>query len=64
MKLPSNEIVRTNVRLYRIKNGLTQKKMAEYLNVDEKHYCSLESGRYNFTLQNIDIVCEIFNLEP
>lgn len=64
MKLSSNEIIRLNVRYYRILNKITQKKIAEYLNVDEKHYCSLESGRYNFTLQNIDIICEILNIEP
>ena len=64
MKLSSNEIIRLNIRYYRILNKITQKKMAEYLNVEEKHYCSLESGRYNFTLQNIDIVCEVLNIEP
>ena len=64
MKLSSNEVIRLNVRYYRILNKITQKKMAEYLNVDEKHYCSLESGRYNFTLQNIDIISEVFDIEP
>lgn len=64
MKFSSNEIARTNIRYNRIKRGITQKKMAEFLNIDEKHYCSLESGRYNFTLQNIDIICDVFNIEP
>ena len=63
MKLSSNDIARLNIRYYRIKNGFTQKKMAEILNIDEKHYCSLESGRYNFTLQNIDIISDLFGIE-
>ena len=64
MNRSSNEIVRTNVRYYRNLKGLTQKQMADYLNVDEKHYCSLESGKYQFTLKNIDIICSVFKIEP
>lgn len=64
MNLSSNEIVRVNVRYYRNLNGLTQKQMADLLNIDEKHYCSLEGGKYQFTLKNIDIICDIFKIEP
>ncbi len=64
MKKSCNEIVRINVRYYRKQNNLTQKQMSDYLNVDEKHYCSLESGKYQFTLKNIDIICNVFNIEP
>lgn len=63
MDISSNEIVRINIRYYRVLNKITQKKMAEYLDVDEKHYCSLESGKYNFTLSNIDIISKVINKE-
>lgn len=63
MKLSSNDIVRLNIKYYRVLNGFTQRKLAEVLGVDEKHYCSLESGRYNLTLQNIDLICEFLHIE-
>ena len=63
MKQSSNDIIRLNIKYYRILNKITQRKVAEVLGVDEKHYCSLEAGRYNFTLPNIDIICELLNVE-
>ena len=34
------------------------------MQINEKHYCSLENGKYNFTLDNLDLVSTILNKEP
>ena len=64
MKLSSNEILRNNVKYYRITQGFTQEKISELMQINEKHYCSLENGKYNFTLDNLDLVSTILNKEP
>ncbi len=64
MKQSSNDIVRLNIKYYRLLNKVTQRKLAEVLGVDEKHYCSLEAGRYNFTLPNIDMISDFLHVEP
>lgn len=60
-KRTSNDILRKNIKQLRIDSGYTQGKIAEVLGVEEKHYSSLENGRYNFTLKNLDILSELFN---
>ena len=64
MILTSNEKIRINMRYYRIINGLTQEQMADKLDMTEKHYCHLENGKYNITLDNLDNISKIFNKEP
>lgn len=64
MKLTSNELVRKNMRFYRVTNGITQEQMAEKLNMSEKHYCHLENGKYNITLENLDLISNVFEKEP
>ncbi len=63
-QLSSNEILRNNVKYHRIIKGYTQEKMSELLGINEKHYCHLENGKYNFTLENLDLVSNILNKEP
>ena len=62
--ISSNEVVRNNVKYYRITKGYTQEKISELMGINEKHYCNLENGRYNFTLDNLDLISNIFNKEP
>ena len=62
--LSSNDIIRNNVRYYRLKNCYTQKQVSEHLNIDEKHFNRLENGYYNFTLENLDLLAQLFNKEP
>ena len=63
-KLSSNEILRINIKYYRLSNGYTQARIAEVLEVDEKHYNRLENGVYNYTLKNLDILANFFDKEP
>lgn len=62
--LSSNEIVRNNIKYYRITKGFTQEKISELLGINEKSYSNLETGRYNISLDRLDEILKILELEP
>ncbi len=62
--LSSNEIVRNNIKYYRITKGFTQEKISELLGINEKSYSNLEVGRYNISLDRLDEISNILELEP
>ena len=62
--LSSNEIVRNNIKYYRITKGFTQEKISEELGINEKSYSNLETGRYNISLDRLDDISRILELEP
>ena len=62
--LSSNEIVRNNIKYYRITKGFTQEKISELLSINEKSYSNLETGRYNISLDRLDEISRILELEP
>ena len=57
--LSSNEIVRNNIKYYRITKGFTQEKISELLGINEKSYSNLETGRYNISLDRLDEISNI-----
>lgn len=62
--LSSNKIVRNNIKYYRITKGFTQEKISELLGINEKSYSNLETGRYNISLDRLDEISRILELEP
>lgn len=62
--LSSNKIVRNNIKYYRITKGFTQEKISELLGINEKSYSNLETGRYNISLDRLDEISNILELEP
>ena len=62
--LSSNEIVRNNIKFHRITKGFTQEKISELLSINEKSYSNLETGRYNISLDRLDEISNILELEP
>ena len=62
--LSFNEIVRNNIKYYRITKGFTQEKISELLGINEKSYSNLETGRYNISLDRLDEISNILELEP
>ena len=60
----TNEIVRNNIRYYRIVKGFTQERISELLGINEKSYCNLETGRYNISLDRLDDISKILETEP
>lgn len=63
-ELSLNDIARNNIRYYRITKGLTQEKISETLEINEKSYSNLESGRYKISLERLDEISKILELEP
>ena len=55
IKQSSNEKLCSNVKYYRITRGFTQEKISEKMNMSEKHYCHLENGKYQWTMENLDL---------
>ena len=64
IKQSSNEKLCSNVKYYRITRGFTQEKISEKMNMSEKHYCHLENGKYQWTMENLDLVSSILDKEP
>ncbi len=62
--LSSNKIVRNNIKYYRIIKGFTQEKISDLLGINEKSYSNLETGRYNISLDRLDDISRILELEP
>ena len=62
--ISSNEIARKNIRYYRIIRGLTQEKISELMSINEKSYCNLETGRYKISLDRLDTISKILEVEP
>ena len=63
-KLLLNEILRSNVKYYRITSWLTQDKISDLMGINEKHYNRLENGVNKYTLDNLDKVAKILKKEP
>ena len=51
----------STLRAYRVKNNLTQKDMAEKLNISVVAYCSKEKNKRSFTLDEAKKIADIFN---
>lgn len=52
------------IKTLRIKNKLTQEKLAELANIDTKHQSSIETGRYYPSCKLIEKYAEIFSTSP
>ena len=54
--------MRENLRAARKAAGLTQKQMAEYLHVSERHYKFMESGHTTGNVELWDKLEDLFNI--
>lgn len=52
-----------NLKVERMKRGLTQAQLAELLGVHEKHICKIETGRQNVTLKTLDKIASVLNIK-
>ncbi len=53
-----------NMKVLRMKKGLTQFQLAEILNVHEKHICKIETGKQNVTLKTLERIANALDVEP
>ena len=52
-----------NVKIERLKCGYTQAKLAEILNMHEKHICKIETGHQNVTIKTLNKIAKALGVE-
>ena len=53
-----------NIKEIRKKNKLTQKQLAEYLDVDQSLICRIEKGERTLNMALVEKICNLFNCTP
>lgn len=51
-----------NIRNLRIDNGLTQRKVADYLNIRQNTYCQYETGVLNYPIEVLMKLADLYNV--
>ena len=57
------DILKTNIKYYRIKANLTQEDLAENANVTSKYISDLERGIFNVSLEKLEQIAEALKIE-
>ena len=57
------DILKTNIKYYRIKANLTQEDLAENANVTAKYISDLERGIFNVSLEKLEQIANALNIE-
>ena len=57
------DILKTNIKYYRIKANLTQEDLAEKADVTSKYISDLERGIFNVSLQKLEQIANALNIE-
>ncbi len=57
------DILKTNIKYYRIKASLTQEDLAEKANVTAKYISDLERGIFNVSLEKLEQISIALNIE-
>ncbi len=57
------DILKTNIKYYRIKANLTQEDLAEKANVTSKYISDLERGIFNVSLEKLEQIANALNIE-
>ena len=56
------EMIYKNIKAIREHNDLTQKQMAELLNVSQNTYSQYETGKIEWTASSLIIIADYFNV--
>ena len=56
------EMIYKNIKAIREDNDLTQKQMAELLNVSQNAYSQYETGKIEWTASSLIIIADYFNV--
>ena len=57
------ELIGKKLKAYRQKAGMTQKEVAEKANISRSHYASLESDKYNPSLETLSNIANVLNID-
>lgn len=58
------ELITSNIKEFRYKNGLTQEQFAEKIGITVNGVSNIERNRYQPTAETIDKICKAFNITP
>ncbi len=64
MKLNLAETIGNNLKLARKDKGLTQKEVANKLNMTQQQYSRFENGVFELNYSQIIELCELFDITP
>lgn len=57
-------LLSSNIKLLRLKNGLTQEEFAEKVGLTTNGVSNIERNRYQPTAETVDKICKAFNITP
>ena len=63
IKRNAREILKINIKYYRIKANLTQEELAEKTNLTSKYISDLERGIFNVGLEKLEQKKEVYVLQ-
>lgn len=63
LKRSLRNIIKTNIKYYRIKKNLTQEDLAEKVNLTSKYISDLERGVFNVSLEKLEQIANVLNIE-
>ncbi len=52
-----------NIKMLRLERGLSQEKLAEYVNLSREHLSCLERGKYSVNLETLYNIAEFFDVD-
>ena len=58
------KIVTKNLKEAKITNAMTQKEVAQSLNMSQQQYSRFENGKYELNYQQIVALCKLLNITP
>lgn len=58
------KIFGSNVRKYRKRKGLSQEKLAEFVDLGDKSISPIETGRSFIAIDKLEKLCEVLEVEP
>lgn len=57
-------LVGKNIRLFRTRKGYTQEQLAVHSEIDPYYISKLENGRVNVSLDTMEKLCKVLDIEP
>lgn len=52
-----------NIKNLRLERGLSQEKLAEYVNLSREHLSCIERGKYSINLETLYNISEFFDID-
>lgn len=63
MRINHNEFVASRIKELRIKKGISQRTLAEYISLSPNAYSRIENGFTQITVQNLYLIAECLNMQ-